>query len=239
LRRGGKHTLDHFVAALRGLRLVVAFIFLHGDEVSMTEATGEPGHDAEFSAFLAEVFGDSDRACAVVAAAHVEDTLAEALEAKFRPLTPDDKRILFEGLASPLSSFHAKIHIAYAISLLSKAARDDLLVIKDVRNLFAHHIKIRRFSHPDVVKKCNQLHYPATKAMEQEATQTDDARGRFQETVGTLFLGLGLSMSLPENSKRRIGSRVFNGLLHYDERPTEPATSPKKARVRPSRGQRG
>lgn len=76
-------------------------------------------------------------------------------------LLPDVKLMgeLFEN-RGPLQDFGARIHLAYALRLYGLAAYNDLRVIKDIRNAFAHSAEAMDFNHQDVARLCGVLWYP-------------------------------------------------------------------------------
>jgi DNA-binding MltR family transcriptional regulator len=57
----------------------------------------------------------------------------------------------------PLSSFRAKIDIAYALGAISQKTRTELSHIKGVRNKFAHSYRPINFESGSIVKKCQPL----------------------------------------------------------------------------------
>jgi DNA-binding MltR family transcriptional regulator len=80
----------------------------------------------------------------------------------------DDPEIerLFE--VGPLSSFDARINLAYAFRLISKAHRDDLRLVKEIRNRFAHSPQLIDLQGADIqvmIQKLSMyksLHAPTT-----------------------------------------------------------------------------
>ena len=80
---------------------------------------------------------ESDRATAIVAASYVQDVLRFALSNRFVALSTKEYRDLF-NFPTPLSSFSALIKVSYAVGLCAKPVRDDLEIIRDIRNGFAH-----------------------------------------------------------------------------------------------------
>lgn len=192
------------------------------------------GIDDEYFAFIQEVFGANERAGAIVAVAQVEDQLRTAI-VTLNALTATEEKTLFEGTRAPLTSLFAKIHIGYSLGLFTEAVRGDLIVVKDVRNLFAHQIGIRTFKHPRVVSLCARLNYPHTIASQPQGARQpvdlSDARDTFERTTSHLHYML------------RVASNVFfrpglvaieKGFIHYDYRPGAHDTSQKKARARPT-----
>src|SRR5713101_6980605 len=90
----------------------------------------------EFSSFLQEFQQETDRAAAVLAMAYLDGKLEELLRSKFvsKHKIIDD---LFDGQGG-LSSSSAKVSIAYAVGLISLSAAQDLHLIRQIRNDFAH-----------------------------------------------------------------------------------------------------
>ncbi len=97
-----------------------------------------------------------DRSAAILATALVEDALEDLLLAKLQPLSKTERLELFEG-EGPLGSFSAKIKLAHALSLISSRSRADLMLIKEIRNVFAHASGMITFETPEVVAACTNL----------------------------------------------------------------------------------
>jgi DNA-binding MltR family transcriptional regulator len=98
----------------------------------------------------------TDRSLAIITSSWVE----RALEQAIIPFFPKMDAYTFKKLASsegPLSSFFAKIHLAFALGLLDKRCRDNLDIIRRIRNAFAHAPKAISFSTPLVAKECQKL----------------------------------------------------------------------------------
>jgi hypothetical protein len=74
---------------------------------------------------------------AVTVGARLDVALERALLTKMRELSPAQRTNLFDGYG-PLSSFAAKIDVAYALSIFDDAVYTDLTVIRKIRNVFAH-----------------------------------------------------------------------------------------------------
>lgn len=88
------------------------------------------------AALIAELNGESERACAVVGAAWVEEALQSAIESVLHP-HDDARRALFTGMG-PLSAFAAKIDLACVFGFMTDSVRKDLHAIRRTRNDFAH-----------------------------------------------------------------------------------------------------
>lgn len=93
---------------------------------------------------------------ALVTAGLVEDSLEKLLLAAGRQLTNGEAARMF-GPMGPLGSFSAKIEMAYMFELVNKSVRDDLRVIKSIRNNFAHTTRFVNFGADHIVKDCRRL----------------------------------------------------------------------------------
>lgn len=89
-------------------------------------------------AAIANAFAkETDRAAAIVAAAMLDDSLANLLEALL--VRPDkDERSIVRGDQAPLGTFSARINAAHQLGLISRYFVRDLHLIRKIRNDFAH-----------------------------------------------------------------------------------------------------
>jgi hypothetical protein len=67
----------------------------------------------------------------------LEYDLERSIKRKFRSLNKDKRNRLFEGYG-PLSSFAAKIDLAYALDITTDAIDKELTLMRRIRNKFAH-----------------------------------------------------------------------------------------------------
>ena len=119
--------------------------------------TDHPILTPDFAAIIQEMKLQTDTATAVVLASRVEDWLGEALKTKMRDdLSAKLKERLFQGYG-PLSTFSAKIDIAYAFSMVEPAIYNDLRAIKDIRNRFAHSKNVVHFQSAELVPYIQKL----------------------------------------------------------------------------------
>jgi hypothetical protein len=82
-----------------------------------------------------EFFEQTDRGIAVIGGALVEPELTRFIVAHL--IEPEEGRSLFDR-GRPLEAFGSQITLAYAIGLISKNIRDDLDLVREIRNKFAH-----------------------------------------------------------------------------------------------------
>jgi DNA-binding MltR family transcriptional regulator len=110
---------------------------------------------AAFTAFRKALTAESDRGCALFAAAYLDRALSDLLFVSLvgNKNIEDD---LFRGNA-PLSSFSARIKMAFYLGKLSPSARRDLETIRSIRNDFAHHPEYIDFTVQSVKDRCDNL----------------------------------------------------------------------------------
>jgi DNA-binding MltR family transcriptional regulator len=111
-----------------------------------------PEPSNEVKQLIDEMFKQSHRAAAVVAAAVLDQLLKRCLQAFLR----EDAKGLF-GAYKPLSSLKAKSDVAYALGILSEDEFVDIDIIRDIRNTFAHDFAIGTFSSEQIVQRCKKL----------------------------------------------------------------------------------
>jgi hypothetical protein len=150
----------------------------------------------------AELYGASDRASTVMYASFTESALEALLRSKVRPAySADDMRRLFE-FSGILGSFGAKITAAYAFNWFGPETRNDLDLIRLLRNEFAHSRKSFGFTDPPVAAVCAHLKSPdwpgsriplgplTRENVERHETDKTHPRTRFRSACHTISLGL-------------------------------------------------
>jgi DNA-binding MltR family transcriptional regulator len=102
-----------------------------------------------------EVFKQTDRASAIVSSSLLEELL-ERLILAFLLDNEKAKKDLFDGMA-PLATMSAKINIANHLGLINKNEYEDLKIIKNIRNDFAHSFETINFETQRIKDKCIRL----------------------------------------------------------------------------------
>jgi DNA-binding MltR family transcriptional regulator len=105
---------------------------------------------------------EADRSVALVRTSVVEEHLRLAIERHFPGLATDPKVIdrIFDPMKNgPLSTFTARVDVAFALGIIGKGALTALKKIAEIRNLFAHRLEINAFDHPEIVKLVGKLTY--------------------------------------------------------------------------------
>lgn len=132
----------------------------------------------EFKKFRKALSTESDRGCALFSAAYLDVSLGELL----RCCMVQNKKVdeeLFKGQA-PLSTFSARIKMAYFLGLISQSERTDLEIIRNVRNEFAHHPEYIDFEVQSIRDRCGNLTHHWHE-------DTERARAKFTGSVSALL----------------------------------------------------
>jgi DNA-binding MltR family transcriptional regulator len=123
----------------------------------------EPIDDAEAMRFVRVWIRKSDAEAALLAGTFVEDRLGFAIKSQFvsLPTAGNNAKMvteaaLFDGYG-PLATFFAKIDIGYALGLYDLMVRNDLHMIRSIRNDFAHSLESVSFSQEPVASKLTRL----------------------------------------------------------------------------------
>jgi DNA-binding MltR family transcriptional regulator len=158
---------------------------------------------------VARLVGDldreTDRGCALLAAAFLDDVLDVMLRAAFVDVGDAVSKIL--GTGRPLESFGARTHLAYCIGLLGNDVYADINLIREIRNDFAHR-QPTSFSAKEIDAKCRQLQCVAT-IMPDEGIS---ARERF---VATMVMIANHLLIQSEQQEHAVPAKDFaeNGIL--------------------------
>lgn len=111
--------------------------------------------DLEKDPIWTELTTGSERACAIVAVALLDDRLTAAIKAKLK----DDKDISHHLLkpSGAIGAFGPKAELAYLLSMFSKETLDDLGHMSFIRNRFAHVPAGVTFGTRDVRIACEEI----------------------------------------------------------------------------------
>lgn len=175
-----------------------------------------------------EFKGATDRATAIVAGAFLDDILASLLQA-FMLNDPASDIGLFSG-NGPMSTFSAKITLAYRLGIISESERGDLETVRKVRNRFAHEVGLNSFTDQSTSDLCRNLETPIqmlslnndanliTSAEDLLATKApkDNPKAIFQEAIVHIMVKLSGRLAAAIQS-RRTAAREFTKAHQPDE----------------------
>ena len=116
----------------------------------------------ESGAAWKEIREASPRAAAVLAVTYVESCLRFAIAARFISLSDDELKPLYNA-SGPLNSFSQAIDLGFALGLFGPMIRDDLTIMRVIRNAFAHTMKPLSFDTAEFAKEIANLQYLRTK----------------------------------------------------------------------------
>lgn len=106
--------------------------------------------------FVREFEKETDRACVILSAAMLEQALEANIKARLVATgSPEDN--LFDVAYAPISTFSAKIDLAYRLGLISTKFCRDLHTIRKIRNDFAHNITGCTFGNASVHSRVVEL----------------------------------------------------------------------------------
>jgi DNA-binding MltR family transcriptional regulator len=111
---------------------------------------------SEVYEFRATLTPETDRGCALMAAAYLDDQLRELLSKCFI----DDSKAIGEYFSNsgPLGTFSSRIESAYLLGAISSSVRRDLHLIRKIRNDFGHNPKPIGFDDEAISNRCKELH---------------------------------------------------------------------------------
>jgi DNA-binding MltR family transcriptional regulator len=131
-----------------GMKAEAGFFNVKGQDA---ELTYHPSADT-----IKRLVAQSEFGTALVVGALVENSLEQLLIAVSRHLSNTTADMVFGG-TGPLSTFSAKIHIAYIFEFIDESSYNELRTIKDIRNRFAHPTNNVSFENEQIVSYCSKL----------------------------------------------------------------------------------
>lgn len=154
---------------------------------------------------IQQLFGvlnsESDLAAVLVASGYLDACLGALLESFLRESSISSK--LLDARSGALGSFAARADTCYCLGLIPKAVYQDLVVVAEIRNEFAHHHLALNFKTETVIAGCEKLKHAASLRIADgsqlafEGLVLQNVRNRFVITVVLLaqhLLNLGRSV---------------------------------------------
>jgi DNA-binding MltR family transcriptional regulator len=111
---------------------------------------------AEIAEMIRDIGKATDTAYVIVTATALENLLEQALLTNMRDLSATAYSDLFKGYG-PLSSFAAKIDLAFALKIIDREVKSGLHVVRDIRNKFAHAMTLAHFDKPELAEVFQKL----------------------------------------------------------------------------------
>ncbi|WP_236209233.1 MltR family transcriptional regulator [Pseudomonas tohonis] len=103
---------------------------------------------------------ESDRGCLIVAAALMDNLLEEIIKHHIKKYSTSKslEKNLFD-MSGPISNFSSKITICRSFGLIDETAYQDLMILRKLRNNFAHNEDEASFLADDVRQKIRSMHF--------------------------------------------------------------------------------
>lgn len=166
----------------------------------------------EFTKILNDAIGDpSDRAAVVTVVALLEGALKVYLATKFIMHEQEGQNDLF-GPGGPIRDFSAKIKAGFALGLFGPLTREDLHIIREVRNSFAHSMVPISFENDDVKNVCSRIglltrfqNLPAQAKIELNELSI---RSRFLTAAAFIAIEFAAAPSYPEGLSKGIRDAI-------------------------------
>lgn len=112
----------------------------------------------ETQALFEAVNDERDLPCVLVSTSFLDQSLASLLSS-FMIKSSVPKALLSHKGA--VGAFFPRTQLSYSLGLISKEMFQNLKVVGDIRNMFAHSHLSLSFAEPDIVKLCEQLQLPS------------------------------------------------------------------------------
>ena len=141
--------------------------------------------------FRGTLDAETDRGCALMAAAYLDSLLEKLIRASLIADTKKADELL--GKSKPLGTFSSRIDLAHLLGHISKSEHRDLQLIRKIRNVFGHTSNPLDFRNPPIQARCRELYHSFLK---------EDARPRRRFTNAVVGLAARI--------------RVY---IYYTERP--------------------
>lgn len=138
-------------------------------------------------AFFDVLNNEPDFSVVVISAAYIDACLAALLDKLLVQSSISAK--LLDACSGALGSFASRADACYTLGLVSKSLYQDLLVLAEIRNQFAHHHLSLTFATPELSASCIKLSYAMTLKNGDidepmfRSGQLDDIRTRFVLSV--------------------------------------------------------
>lgn len=170
-----------------------------------------------------EMENESDRACVILVGSILEDELLNriCLDCNIRnDLNADERNSLF-GPDGVIGSFSRRISLAYAFRVIEKSTRDQLTIVREMRNACAHHMGPISFETPELFEVCKNLFHKDNAPLLPAYEGTDPKIMR----VAFMSEGLCLAMVIRLGSRERARDQWSRQPQPLHDTPSPPPTT--------------
>ena len=150
---------------------------------------------------------EGDRAAAIVGAALLDSELEKLLRAFFVDENAVAEQLLRDG--GPIGPFATRIHLAYALGLISDTTYLDLKLVNKIRNVFAHSEQRIDLCDPRLASWTSSLKTPEWVG-DPDEEDPDSPRGRLNIAIGCLLWHLAAeSVRISREGRCKIPEDLF------------------------------
>lgn len=137
---------------------------------------------SEQSKALCDVINnETDLACVLISTSFLDQCLASLFERYF--IESDTVPKLLDARGGTLGTFSSRSDLSYCLGLISKSFYQNMKIVGEIRNVFAHSHLSLNFGDADVTRLVNSLTFPsvlaAVRIEEGKAQNTSDPFGHF------------------------------------------------------------
>ena len=100
------------------------------------------------------------RSVAVLAGGYLEWRVRQSIIARLCATGKPAEKLLGKEMKNGELSFYYQCNLAYCLGLIGEIALEDLHLLGEIRNRFAHNLSVDSFSDGEVTRKCNALKCP-------------------------------------------------------------------------------
>ena len=148
--------------------------------------TPDTDHKSSSMAYMTAMRAESDRGAVLVAAAYIDEELADLI----RAFLVNDRKITERLLEypGPCSTLASRCDLAYCLGIFGKDVYADIRTIIKIRNNFAHTKEGAAFERQDISDLCRNL----TRGMRDSGTEMAGVKPRnlFLISAGSIILAL-------------------------------------------------
>jgi len=167
--------------------------------------------EAEIANTLRNLKNVSDFTLAITGTAYLQHMTERILKSRFVRLSKEDERRMFDGAQNGfLSSFSSQIRLCFALGLVDHASYEDLLMLNDIRNIFAHSMHEVDFNNTEVENDLKLLHFQVSGAPPSEEVKKRPGFYSFHNAVlvyATALRGISIGMKITTIEELQLTSK--------------------------------
>jgi mannitol operon repressor len=162
--------------------------------------------DDEWNAILKELQTETPRGSAIVGMAFLDECLHRLLAALMVDKKSEVRKLLEDS--GPLATFYGRILAAYCLGLINQEEFDDLNVIRQIRNEFAHNPRGLSFDNKRIINWCDKLQHPKDYPLVRGLSDAETARFKFTWAIVLISVQLESRARRVQGERRQVPKNV-------------------------------